>query len=286
MDVAEEAFVFNCDGSHLLGILHRPEVPSERGVVIVVGGPQYRVGSHRQFLLLARDLAKRGIPVFRFDYRGMGDSDGPSVTFEDISPDIEAAVNVFLQNVPELNNIVIWGLCDAASAAMIYAHSDKRIWGIVLVNPWVRSDTGIAKTHLRYYYVKRFLAVAFWKQLLSGQIDISRSALDLIGTIRKALSSKTALEPRTENSNLNSLPFITRMLIGFERFHGRVLFIISGEDYTAAEFSQLVTESRRWSKLVRRATVQWRELRDANHTFSREEWRNTVAAWTDEWIRS
>ena len=47
-----------------------------RGVLIVTGGPQYRAGSHRQFVLLARFLAARGMAVLRFDYRGMGDSEG------------------------------------------------------------------------------------------------------------------------------------------------------------------------------------------------------------------
>jgi len=52
------------------------------GVLIVVGGPQYRVGSHRQFLLLSRRLAAEGHPVMRFDYRGMGDASGAMRGFE------------------------------------------------------------------------------------------------------------------------------------------------------------------------------------------------------------
>src|SRR5690349_24048098 len=55
-----------------------------RGVLLVVGGPQYRVGSHRQFALLCRRLAGRGVPALRFDYRGMGDADGAARTFESV----------------------------------------------------------------------------------------------------------------------------------------------------------------------------------------------------------
>ena len=58
---AERGLVFRCAGEELVGILH--PAPGATGVVIVVGGPQYRVGSHRQFLLLARRLAASGIPV-------------------------------------------------------------------------------------------------------------------------------------------------------------------------------------------------------------------------------
>ena len=63
----EEAFFFDCDGDALLGVLARPAEPSAVGVVIVVGGPQYRVGSHRHFVLLARRLATAGHPTLRFD---------------------------------------------------------------------------------------------------------------------------------------------------------------------------------------------------------------------------
>ncbi|KAB8057318.1 hydrolase 1, exosortase A system-associated, partial [Janthinobacterium violaceinigrum] len=60
--------------ARLVGILSLPAAPGPRGVLIVTGGPQYRVGSHRQFVLLARALAAQGVPVLRFDLRGMGDS--------------------------------------------------------------------------------------------------------------------------------------------------------------------------------------------------------------------
>jgi len=76
MPHVEEALVFDCGGSSLIGVLSGAALAAERGVLIVVGGPQYRAGSHRQFTLLARHLAERGVPTLRFDYRGMGDSDG------------------------------------------------------------------------------------------------------------------------------------------------------------------------------------------------------------------
>ncbi|MEO7385660.1 MAG: hydrolase 1, exosortase A system-associated, partial [Gammaproteobacteria bacterium] len=82
---SERVVTFTCEGDTLIGILHEALVPATRGVLIVVGGPQYRIGSHRQFVLLARDLARQGIPILRFDYRGMGDSDGRFRGFEHVS---------------------------------------------------------------------------------------------------------------------------------------------------------------------------------------------------------
>lgn len=92
----ERARVFRVDGDELVGILHAGPEQARRGVLIIVGGPQYRVGSHRQFLLLARRLAADGIPVFRFDYRGMGDAGGAARTFEEVSADLRTAIDVFM----------------------------------------------------------------------------------------------------------------------------------------------------------------------------------------------
>ena len=92
MNFTEEALVFSAGGEELLGIIAKPEIPQDCGVLIVVGGPQYRVGSHRQFLLLSRRLASEGYPSMRFDYRGMGDSGGAMRDFDDISDDIGAAI--------------------------------------------------------------------------------------------------------------------------------------------------------------------------------------------------
>ncbi len=48
MTYTEEAVLFNCVGDTLVGVLTKPQTPAETGVVVIVGGPQYRAGSHRQ----------------------------------------------------------------------------------------------------------------------------------------------------------------------------------------------------------------------------------------------
>src|SRR5450830_1857888 len=126
----ERSLSFTCDGAQLFGIASVPAAPAARGVLIVVGGPQYRAGSHRQFTLLARSLAEQGIAAMRFDYRGMGDSEGKARDFEGVDNDIRAAIDAFFAAVPQLREVVIWGLCDAASAAMFYARRDPRVCGL------------------------------------------------------------------------------------------------------------------------------------------------------------
>ena len=82
MICTEQLEAIPCAGEELVGVLTLPEEPVHIGVVVIVGGPQYRVGSHRQFVLLARHLAEQGIPTLRFDCRGMGDSSGDQRSFD------------------------------------------------------------------------------------------------------------------------------------------------------------------------------------------------------------
>src|SRR5262249_34163772 len=138
MSAVEDAVSFRVAGDRVLGVLHHARQPAACGVLLLVGGPQYRVGSHRQFVLLARHLAAAGVPVLRFDYRGMGDSEGGAVSFDGADADIAAAIDEFSRRVPALRRVALWGLCDAASAALMYAFRDSRVSGLVLLNPWVR----------------------------------------------------------------------------------------------------------------------------------------------------
>jgi len=170
----EQAFAFALEGDTLLGILHPPAAAcaSGTGVLVVVGGPQYRAGSHRQFVALARRLATEGHAVLRFDARGMGDSSGALRSFEHISADIGAALAQLRLRQPQLQRIVLWGLCDGASAALLHlhAHPETTVHGMCLLNPWVRSETSLARTEIRHYYRQRLLQRSFWAKLLRGQI--------------------------------------------------------------------------------------------------------------------
>ena len=269
----EEALVFGCGGESLVGVLARPDAPAARGVLIVVGGPQYRAGSHRQFTLLARGLARDGIASLRFDYRGMGDSSGAARTFEAVHEDIGCAVERLLSAVSGLREVILWGLCDAASAALFYAHRDPRISGVVLVNPWVRTEQGIAHAHLRHYYGQRLLDRHFWRKLLSGRVDLHSTFASL---------RKFVLDAAAPRSDAGALP--ERMEDGLRRFRGRVLLILSGKDLTADEFRGVVSRSQRWTRLLADARVTRRDLAEANHTFSRRDWRDQVARWTADWV--
>lgn len=280
IQVEERPFCFSCGDAELLGIAHLPASAANCGVLIVVGGPQYRVGSHRQFLLLARALAAQGYPVLRFDHRGIGDSEGSFLGFEALDADIAAAIDAFFAQVPVLKRVVLWGLCDAASAILFYANRDPRVGGIVLLNPWVRTEESEARTYLRHYYLQRLTERDFWRGVLAGRFRPGVALASLWDMARRSRPTGKSGPPQ------HSAPLPERMVGGLASFTGPVLLILSGRDLTAREFQDCAVKSERWRELLRSDRVTRQDLEAADHTFSRKAWRDKICAWTVEWLRS
>ena len=280
MKYCEQPLVFPVANEQMLGIAALPESPGDCGVLIAVGGPQYRVGSHRQFLLLSRRLAAEGYPVFRFDYRGMGDSEGAIRSFENVSEDIGAAIDAFQKICPGIRRVVLWGLCDAASAILMYVQAthDDRVKGLALLNPWVRSEASLAQTHIKHYYGQRLLQREFWLKLFSGK-------LRLLDSLREFLSNAKKARGLSESAD-RTLSFQDRMAGGLQQFGGNVLLILSGEDYTAREFVEYVDANAAWSGLIDTGNIRRIDVPDADHTFSTQDLRARVEEETLRWLGS
>lgn len=275
----EEPVLFSCGDDTLVGILHRPVKPAgNTGVLLVVGGPQYRVGSHRQFVLLARDLAAQGIPVFRFDCRGMGDSTGDVRTFERINRDIATATDLYCAKVPDLKGIVLWGLCDAATANALYATSDRRIVGQVMLNPWVRTNESEARALMKHYYPSRALSGSFWRSVISQRYGLLRIARDFAVNLTQSLGIN-----RGGDDPGHLLP--GRLCEAQLGYTGHTLIIVSGKDLTAKEYLLSMRQRPEWERWINSTKVEFLELEDADHTFSRAVWRNKVSEWTHDWIQ-
>lgn len=278
-EVIEDPVVFRCGNDELVGVIARGPTIGPKGVLIVVGGPQYRVGSHRQFVLLARALAEAGFATFRIDYRGMGDASGDVRSFESVDEDLTVATAVFRQSLPQIERVVIWGLCDAASAALMHVGAGAAIDGLVLLNPWARSEVTLAKTHLKHYYGARLLQADFWRKLASGRFEPFKALSGILRSIREASKSNAA-------SEASNIPFQTKMARGWRAFQGRILIVLSGNDLTAKEFLGFVASASEWKGLLERPNVDRFDLAPADHTFSTREWRHSVESRTIEWLKS
>ncbi len=270
---SENALLFDCGGERLVGVVTRPARALNLGVLIVVGGPQYRAGSHRQFTLLARQLGDSGIASCRFDYRGMGDSEGERRGFGDVGDDIRAAIDAFLASVPEVDSVIIWGLCDAASAALFYAHTDERVRGLVLLNPWTENQDISAGARLTKYYPTRLLDSGFWGKALRMEVNPRSMLWDMVRSLPHWMGGHTSTDRCAES-----------MLDGMNRFKGETLFILSERDLTAQAFNLLVKKDARWQNAFMEKNVSFQEVAQADHTFSTRTWRGLAATLTIDFV--
>jgi exosortase A-associated hydrolase 1 len=280
--MTERMLVFDCQGDSLVGMLHEPDGESrDLAVLVVVGGPQYRVGSHRQFVLLSRGLADAGYAVLRFDYRGMGDSTGAPRNFQAVEEDIRAAIDALASELRTFRGVVIFGLCDAASAALMYCCSDNRVHALVLANPWVRTEAGQARAQVRHYYGQRLVTRSFWAKVLSGQFGARDSLRSFIATLRRSFGSATPA------SLVDPAGYIDRMRIGLAEFSrtGRpVLLLMSERDLTAREFDELCRSSSVWGEQIAAANVRRIDLAGADHTFSSAMSLDKATTAMTEWL--
>ena len=286
MKFHEKPIIFECKAMRLIGLLALSQKPSNVAVLIVVGGPQYRSGSHRQFTILARHLAMYGISSLRFDHRGMGDSEGSPRRFTELNDDIRLAIDTLISSIKNIDKIFIWGLCDAASAILYYAHTDPRINGIILLNPWVHTEMGAERARLKHYYFSRVLQKSFWSKLWSGEVNVIDSLKEIYLTIHNMILNKLSSDNQKKliAEYNDKVTFIDNMLIGLNHFKGKVLVVLSGNDLVSQEFQQLIEHNKDWRKPFTSSRIEKVMIKDANHTFSNKLWRNQINDLTVKWI--
>jgi len=208
---------FACEGAALAATLD--DAPGTTGLLIVSGGNEIRSGAHRGMATLAQRIAAAGHPVFRFDRRGIGDSEGENGGFESSAPDIAAAIPAFRAAAPQVARIVVFGNCDAASALLL--HRPLPLDALILANPWTYEDAGDADAEpalppaaaIRARYLSRLKDPKSLLRLLKGEVDLRKLASGLLALgRRKADAAPDSLAARLDRA-MAALPCPATILL-------------------------------------------------------------------------
>ena len=210
---------FACEGATLVGSLDA--APGKSGLLLVTGGNELRAGAWAGQAQSAARIAAQGFPVFRFDARGVGDSDGPNGSFETRAPDIAAALAAFRAACPQLRRVVGWGNCDGASALMLAGGAG--LDALVLSNPWTIEDDGAAPppAAVRDHYKRRLADPAAIRRLLSGQVSLGKLFASLASALRKPPPPSTLAQT---------------LAAGIADFAGPIRFLVADRDRTGQAF--------------------------------------------------
>jgi pimeloyl-ACP methyl ester carboxylesterase len=111
--------------------------PVRPAIIILNTGIVHRVGVGRLATVWARRLASAGHCVLRFDLSGIGDSERRDDTLspaDGAMADVRDAVD-WLQSARAIQRVILIGICSGADLALLYARSDSRVGGLVIIDP-------------------------------------------------------------------------------------------------------------------------------------------------------
>ena len=233
------------------------------GVVTVHGWAGTRIGPHRMFVRLGRDLAAMGIPALRFDLSGRGLSSGTAATtkLDSMIADTLAARRFLMEKLgcAEVN---LCGICSGGNVA-IGAATLEPTKNLVLIStlpfapPSARAAWRKTSSYLKKY-AKKAADIETWRRLARGEINPKGVARTL---------AQSAREPdRKLKDSLRNI------MSAFGQLKSPCFFIYGSADPEAdpawAPFREFCDQHN--------IPAQYMVIQNANHNFYSRAWSQQV----------
>ena len=206
--MTRSSFFFECEGDKCAATLDLPSDGVEArstGVLIVTGGNELRSGPHFSQAAMAAHFAAFGFPIFRYDRRGVGDSEGENTGWRGAEADLQAAAAAFRAACPGLTHIIGYGNCDGASSLAVYGTA-AGLSRALLANPWAfdhdgeglkTGESAPAKPEhsrasaLRYYRRRLADPIGLIRDMIGGKVNLGQAIGDVAAVRKAAQATKT-----------------------------------------------------------------------------------------------
>lgn len=301
----ESIVSFKSGRLELRGVIHTPDQARNRvGIILLCPGYKHRVAQHRLYVHIARRLCADGFHVLRFDFHGLGESEGEvkRCLFGDFWSFVQTGGFVsdtiagvdFFKNEVEIEKVILMGLCGGAITGLMAGAKDARVDGLILINipvmlegsstDWFidRMPPGLAESLLSGY-LHRVTSVRSWLRLFSFKSDY-RAIWKSVSTkvCRKLDISKQSNFESYDETRLSSY-----FLESFKSYcsSGRpLLFIFSGNDKYRWAFEsdfqkKFLYSGNEWEDFYSIFVVD-----RANHSFTSPEWRGALLQKIITWL--
>ena len=296
----------NRDGLRLFGVLEQPAQPVTHDLVVILLSPgiKMRVGPQRLYRGLSDRLVASGLPVLRFDFFGLGDSEG--TLHEDLLRDLYNHIEVgrfvgdaldamdWMQRTYGAKRFILSGLCGGAITGLLAGARDPRVAGLLAlgITPVLASRAADASRYMtrgqldavRGRYLRRLLSPQAWGRLLTLKTDnklIWRLLTESFGR-KSAAATPATPPPPAEDDNANPLfpPAFFHMLDSARP----MLMIFGGADRLQFEFEEKFLARHRERLARSSALYDVHVVKDANHVLSTREWQNEMLDVTSQWL--
>lgn len=299
----------NTQGLKLAGTLHRPQNPRPGlpAVILLSPGVKMRVGPGRLYVPITELLNEQGYSVLRFDFYGLGDSEGElsETALIDIYNHVEVGRYVddtlcamrWMRETHGFDSFMLGGLCGGATTAALAAERDASVKQLLCIGLAIAlsSDAATPARYLtrveldsrRKMYYRRLLQPRSWVRLLTFQSEyrvILRSFKRLV--IRDKVPKQTTVAaplatPALENAN----PLFPPAFFAFLRRGGKALLLFSEKDRLPSEFEEKFTAPYAAALAPFAGQLRSHTVPSANHVLSMPEWRNEALDVCREWLR-
>ncbi len=315
----------NRAGLTLFGVLHLPaNVSADKPYVVLLSpGVKMRVGPGRLYMPLTEMLVSQGYPVLRFDFYGLGDSEGDlaETQLADVYNNIEVGRYVddtlaalsWLEKTRGARSFMLGGLCGGAITAILTAERNPKVESLLSIGMTVTLASNAA-TPAAYLtqtqidqrgrgYIRRLFQPKSWIRFLTF-----RSEYGVIWRVIKRLFVKeqpkvaapaaaaaaampapgaaaapVAAAAPTEQRG-NANPLFPRAYFSFLARGGRALMLFSERDRLQSEYEEKFVAPHAAQLERYLPQIEQHVIPHANHVLSFHEWQREMLTLTRGWL--
>ncbi len=280
----------NRQGQVLHGILHEPPAAQARGICVLLLSPgiKGRVGPHRLYLKIAARLVPLGFHVLRFDFHGLGDSEGelPERVLADVYNTVHSgrfvgdtiAAMDWMERTVGVRRFVGSGLCGGAITALLAAETDARIECLLALGlptvleggpeNWARVLTHQEAVGLRGSYFQKLADPASLRRFLTG-----KSSYKVIWRVVRAwISDRGATRsdaPALHRAAVDQTnPRFANAFMTMLRSKRPMLLVFAGADRLRAQFAEHFEAHNEARLSELRPLYEVHVVANANHVFA------------------
>lgn len=300
----------NKRGARLFGILHLPVTErSDTAIILLSPGVKMRTGPHRLYRQMTELFTHLGFPVLRFDFFGLGDSEGQMdeklladvYNHMEVGRFVDDAIDAmdWMQKNYAVSRFIMAGLCGGAISGLLAGRRDKRVVGLLglgitpvlaskAADPALYMTTGQLTELRRGYIRKLFDPKSVWR-ILTLQSDFRLAWKSLTAPLlnrwkQKPPKSPTPSEGPDKSVEDNANPLFPPAFFEMTSSGRPLLLIFGGSDRLNWEFQEKFVSryNERLTKVKDMYDVHI--IQNANHILSLREWEREMLEVAKGWL--